>query len=206
MKYYLTVIRTLQQGFLGASLVVLATLPLLIVFAPDWILPTSTELYHVAHAAVFFVMCIRPLADLMIGTRLVRPLVILRKGVGVFSASIVVSFLLAKVIVDPGGYFSSMGTVAYWSFENLALIAHLADITAVILLVTSNNFSKRILGGWWKRIQRLSYVYFYASALFVFLSYGDQSVLVYMIVVTLLTALAAIVNAFRRYQTSITSL
>jgi DMSO/TMAO reductase YedYZ heme-binding membrane subunit len=40
------------------------------------------------------------------------------------------------------------------------LIGRLSELTALILLLTSNNFSQKFLGSWWKRIQRLSYVYF----------------------------------------------
>jgi DMSO/TMAO reductase YedYZ heme-binding membrane subunit len=206
MRSYLKLIKTLQQGFLGASIIIMVVLPLLIAFYPDSIMPASTLLYDIAHAAVFFVMIIRPLADLTFGATFVRPLVILRKGVGVFSAAIVISFTFAKIIVDPSGYLGSLGTASYWSLPNYALLGHLADLSAIILLVTSNSLSKRILGAWWKRIQRLSYVYFYASAFFVFLSYGNTAVVAYIAIVTTLTVVAALVNAYRRYTTSIETL
>ena len=40
------------------------------------------------------------------------------------------------------------------------IIARLSELTALILLVTSNDFSQKFLGKWWKRIQRTSYIYF----------------------------------------------
>jgi len=125
-------------------------------------------------------------------------LVILRKGTGVFSASIIVSFILAKLIVDPSGYLSSFSTLSYWSVTNLALFAHLADISAVLLLVTSNQLSKRLLQKNWKRIQRLSYVYFYASATYVIFILHDSKVIWYLIIVTILTLLAFFNNRQRR--------
>lgn len=119
-----------------------------------------------------------------------------------FSASIVVSFILAKIIVDPVGYLTAFGEPAYWSLNHFALLAHLADITAVILLITSNNFSKRIMGIWWKRVQRLSYVYFYASAFYVFAVFGTTSVFIYMLIISIVTVAAFIANSITRLFTS----
>jgi DMSO/TMAO reductase YedYZ heme-binding membrane subunit len=41
----------------------------------------------------------------------------------------------------------------------------LSEVTAIVLLLTSNNFSQKKLGIWWKRIQRSSYIYFVAGGL-----------------------------------------
>ncbi|HRH25858.1 MAG TPA: hypothetical protein PLF31_00070 [Candidatus Paceibacterota bacterium] len=195
MKLYLRTIKILQTAFLGISILLMLTLPLLLVFRPELITDkTILWLYGISHLAVFFVMCIRPLADLFRGTTLIRPLVILRKEVGVLSASIIVSFILSKTIVDPFGYIASLGTFPYWSMTNFALFAHLADVSAVILIVTSNNLSKKVLGGWWKKIQKLSYVYFYASSLYVLLVLTDYWMLLSMFIVTTLTVLAYVKN------------
>ncbi len=202
MKYYILAIKQIQQFLLGIGILTLMVLPLLVLFTPDIVFPYTSLLYDIAHATVFFVMLIRPLADIITGTTFIRPLVILRKGFGVVSASIVVSFLLAKVLVDPIGFALGMASPTYWSLENYALIAHLADITAVILLVTSNNFSKRIMGAWWKRVQRLSYVFFYASAFYVFASYGSVLVFFYMVIITIVTLTAFIANIFKRMNST----
>jgi DMSO/TMAO reductase YedYZ heme-binding membrane subunit len=153
--------------------------------------------------AVFFVMAIRPLADIFSRTNLVRPLVILRKGVGVFSAAIIISFIFSKIIMDPTGYVYAFGTVKYWSLQNFALLAHIADVSAILLLLTSNNLSKKIFGSWWKKIQKLSYPYFYASALYVFLITGHNSMLVSMFTITALTMIAYIKNKNRFQQQTI---
>ncbi len=199
MKTYFATIKYAQSFFLIISVLMLLTLPNALVFLPNAFSEnTILRLYDVSHIAVFFVMMIRPLADIFTKTKYLRPLVILRKGVGVLSAVIVVSFIFAKIITDPTAYFHSLTTAKYWSLTNLALIAHLADLSALILLVTSNNLSKRLLGDWWKRIQRLSYVYFYASSLYVFLSYNNYHLLISMILVTNVTVIAFILN--RRAQ------
>jgi DMSO/TMAO reductase YedYZ heme-binding membrane subunit len=194
MKTYFLFIRMTQRTLLAASIAILALLPAYIAFSGGLSESSYLSLFTVAHVAVFFTMAIRPLADIMPRTRLVRPLVILRKGAGVLSASIIVSFLLAKLMVDPVGYSSTLGTAAYWSLSGYALLAHLADISAMILLVTSNDLSKRLLGKWWKRVQRLSYAYFYASSLYVLLALGNPWALIPIVAVTWLTAQARGMN------------
>jgi DMSO/TMAO reductase YedYZ heme-binding membrane subunit len=199
MKTYLQTIKYAQNFFLGISILIMLILPLIIVFKPELLSEKITlDLYNISHLTIFFVMIIRPLADIFIQTKIIRPLVILRKGVGVLSASIVVSFILAKIIIDPAGYFLDIFTLRYWSFENFALFAHLADISAILLIVTSNNFSKRILGTLWKKIQRLSYVYFYASSIYVLFVFDDYILLLAMFIVTLLTMIAYLKNQKRR--------
>ena len=205
MKTYIRTIQVIQKLALGISIAIMMILPLIIVFYPDMLSEQTTlRLYDISHIAVFLVMIVRPLADIFTRSTKIRPLVILRKGVGVLSASIVVSFILAKIIMDPAGYFQSIGTMQYWSFENLAILAHLGDISAILLIVTSNNLSKRILGAGWKIIQKLSYVYFYASSLYVFLVFNDNTVLLSMLIVTMLTCVAYIKNKERAALNTIT--
>jgi len=195
MKTYFTFIKHLQTIMLTLSIVILSTLPSALILVPERFTDTTyLWLYGVAHLTLFLVMLIRPLADIFRGVVWIRPLVILRKGFGVFSASIVVSFLIAKIITNDSGYFSIYLTPAYWSLENLALLAHLADLSAILLLITSNNLSKLLLGRNWKRIQRLSYVYFYGSALYVFLILNETIPLYYLIIVTIVTYLAWLRN------------
>lgn len=191
MKTYFKIIGYSQQILLIISIVMMMALPIALALKPTiFSLSIITALYTTSHVAVFFVMTIRPLADIFKESKWIRPLVILRKGIGVFSASIIISFILAKLIVAPTEYLSSFTTLSYWSMKDYAVLAHIADISAVLLIITSNSFSKRVLGSWWKRIQKLSYVYFYASALYVYLSYGTRTLLYAMIFVTLVTTLA----------------
>ena len=195
MKNYFKLIQWTQVILMDASVVILIALPILLSFLPDKIPSSSIDsLYLVSHISLFFVMIVRPLADIVTGTKWIRPLVILRKGAGVLSAAIIVSFILSKIIVSPAEYFAAFGTIEYWSMQNFALLARLGDISAIILLVTSNNLSKRVLKSWWKKIQRLSYVYFYASSFYVFLSYGDVKMAWAVSIVTTLTVVAHLMN------------
>ncbi|MES2223913.1 MAG: hypothetical protein V4469_03195 [Patescibacteria group bacterium] len=204
MKTYLKTIKYIQQILLAISVILIMVLPLMLVFLQDSISYDNTQfLYMVSHVTLLFVMVIRPLADIFTQTKLIRPLVILRKGFGVLSASIIISFILAKLMVDPVAYVQSLTSLPYWSIRDYALLAHLGDISAVILLVTSNNLSKRLLGTMWKKIQKLSYVYFYASALYVCLTYSDGYQLLAMVLVSYVTYLAFVKNKERIIQNNI---
>ncbi len=203
MRTYLHVIKIVQTIFLGTAISIMLVLPLLLVFKVE---PLSEEtilrLYDISHVSIFFVMLIRPLADIFMGNKWIRPLVILRKGVGVFSGSVVISFIFAKLIVSPMGYLGALSTWGYWSLQNFALLAHLADISAILLLITSNNLSKRLLGAGWKKIQKLSYVFFYASSLYVYLTFDNIHLLISMGSITAVTALAYMTNRQRALNTS----
>jgi DMSO/TMAO reductase YedYZ heme-binding membrane subunit len=199
MRTYLQTIQFLQKFFLGLSILIMLILPGIIVFLPDGLSGnTVMNLYDISHITVLFVMIIRPLADIFTKTNLIRPLVILRKGVGVLSASIILAFIFSKIIIDPSGYFLSFATLKYWSLDNFILLAHLADISAIILIITSNNLSKRIMGTWWKKVQKLSYIYFYSSSLYVFLVFKDNWILVSLLLVTILTMMAYVINLRRK--------
>ncbi len=195
MKLYFSIIKISQELLLAVSVVILAVLPGALLLTPDWFSGQRiTLLYFAAHLSLFFVMLIRPLADLFKEITWIRPLVILRKGMGVFSAAIIVSFILEKNMIDGVGYFTSMFEASYWSLSTLALFAHAADISAILLLITSNNLSKKLLGKNWKRIQRLSYVYFYGSGIYVWLILDEVYVFYFLAIVTVATSLAWLRN------------
>jgi hypothetical protein len=88
--------------------------PVISVFSPE-IIPNYLDnfFYSISFFAVLFVMIIRPLADIL-KYPAIRALVILRKSFGILSASIVISFLLEKIIMmeSISGYFLSP---IYWS-------------------------------------------------------------------------------------------
>lgn len=115
-------------------------------------------LFQLSWYSVVFVMLIRPLADIFPKIILFRRLVVLRKWLGIVSASIIVSILVAKWIQNPFT-FSAFFTLTAWTLWYW-LFARLSEVTAIILLATSNTFSQKVLGIWWKRIQKMSYIYF----------------------------------------------
>lgn len=198
-KRFFRTIAFVQEGLLGVSVALLAFGPVALLVWGD-MLPFSVmgTLYTISLVSVTLVMSIRPLADIASGVPQIRALVILRKGFGVLSASIIITFLLAKIIEPESTYLASIFTPAYWSLDRYVLFAHLGDITGLILLITSNTFSKRILGPWWKRVQKLAYVYFYAGALYEMFALQSTFAMVAMGVVTVLVLTAWIKKRFEK--------
>ncbi len=195
------IIKIIQNFVLFISLVILSFLPLMVAFGDNTFLSTNTW-YTISSLAVFLVMLIRPLSDIFPEIKILRKLVILRKSFGVLSASIVVAFMLGKIISPNSHYLSSIFTVEYWSIKNYAIFAHLGDITGFILLITSNNLSITLLKRNWKRIQKLAYVYFYSGAIYKILISGSRTSLVAIIIITTVVIWAFILNRKKEvYQT-----
>lgn len=72
--------------------------------------------------------------------------------------SIVITALIYKFTWNPK-YLYNYFSLNNWNFY-YPLLFRLSEITWAILLITSNTFSQRILWCKWKKIQRLSYIYF----------------------------------------------
>lgn len=197
IRQYMKAISFLQETLLVISIIMLCSLPLLLVFYPSEMSAFISPLFTTSLVLVTFVMSIRPLADLIDETKIIRPLVILRKGFGVLSASIIVSFIFSKIILGGSAYLQNYLTLSFWSFKNLSLLAHLGDITGFILLITSNSFSKRVLEKNWKRIQKLAYVYFYSGALYELMAFQNKFALFAIILVSGLVFSAYIKNKFK---------
>ncbi|MFZ3232196.1 MAG: FAD-binding oxidoreductase [Patescibacteria group bacterium] len=112
-----------------------------------WLFPAyKDELWSVSWITVVTLMCIRPLADIFPKILFFRSVLPLRKGLGILSASIVVTslaFTLAaassKKIIST--YFSAKG----WGLASRSAFARISEITAVLLLITSNSFSQKLL-------------------------------------------------------------
>lgn len=114
-------------------------------------------LWDVSWWSVVFVMWIRPLVNLFPKLGLWK-LIRLRKAFWILSASIVVTALIYKFAWNPK-YLYTYFSINNWKLY-YPLLWRLTEITWIILLITSNSFSQKKLWKWWKRIQRLSYIYF----------------------------------------------
>jgi DMSO/TMAO reductase YedYZ heme-binding membrane subunit len=73
-------------------------------------------------------------------------------------------------IQNPDLTFFNYFSAQKWNFwfslaESYPIIARISEITAVILLATSNTYSMKLLKKNWKKIQRLSYLYFFTWAI-----------------------------------------
>lgn len=196
------ILRIIQNILLGISLVLLALLPLWSAFG-DSNNSLQGVFYTISFTSVTLVMLVRPLADIFINQKWLRKLVFLRKGFGVLSASIIVGFMIGKIISPDSNYIASIFTREYWLLENYSLFAHLGDITGFILLVTSNNLSMMLLKKNWKRIQKLAYIYFYAGGIYEAFALDSSFAFVSMVMVLVISASAFIVKMLRNDRVGI---
>lgn len=106
-----------------------------------------------------FVMLIRPISDIFPKNNFLRKLKNFRKPFWILSSMLILVYFTRDWFIDPEQMISYFTTP--WRWNNLtALIARTSELTAVVLLLTSNVFSQKTLGKNWKRIQYLSYAYF----------------------------------------------
>lgn len=148
-----------------------------------------TWFYLISWYAVVFVMIIRPLADIFPKQKYLRQLCLLRRTFGILSATIIVTLLLDKWITNPTSFivFFSPSEWSLW----YPLVARLSELTALILLFTSNNFSQKYLKKNWKRLQRTSYVYFITWGILA-MRYGDD----YFVAASMTLVIAIFLFAF----------
>lgn len=192
MKFILFI----QNLIMGVSILLLGFMPLFSrMFGMD--ISTKGSLYALSFAAVFAVMIIRPLADITNWLSL-RRLVILRKSFGILSASIIMGFMIDALISPQSPYLASIFTLQYFTFDHFVFFAHMGDVSGLILLFTSNTFSQKLFKQNWKRIQRLSYVYFFSGGIYEAFALESTFALYAMLLVINLVVLAWAVKAYRR--------
>ena len=140
---------------------------------------------------VFILMCIRPLNDLFPSLQMYK-FMPLRKHLGILSSIIVVTFAVIHYVSIWDTFLVEYFSVAYWSFSNGLFFAHMGELTGLILLLTSNMFSMKLLKQNWKKVQKLSYVYFFSGALYVFMAFGKVFGFIAILIVFELTLAAYI--------------
>ncbi len=183
------IINFIQGTLIGLGLFLLVLIPVSSLFL-DIGIPLRTFLYDASFVTVFMVMIIRPLSDIFIEYTWLRRLVIFRKGFGILSASIIVGFMVQQILTPDSTYFSTLFSSRFFSFDHYAIFAHLGDVSGLILLLTSNRLSQRLLKMNWKRVQKLSYVYFYSGGIYEAFFLHNSFALYALMAVTNLTVLA----------------
>ena len=100
-------------------------------------------MWDIAWVSLLFVMAIRPIAHIFPQFPILKRLIFLRKAFGILSATIVVTNLVAN------GFTRIDFLSNYFSLPNWALgypfLARLSELTAIILLATSNMWSMKKL-------------------------------------------------------------
>jgi len=103
------------------------------------------------------ILILRPLSQILPEFKIIQKIVTLRKELGIICASLILSHAI--------GYFLSheslLATIQdpyFWELDNSLMWGFCGLIITFLLLITSNFLAIKILGKWWKSIQRLSYL------------------------------------------------
>lgn len=146
-------------------------------------------LWDVSWYAVTLLLLMRPLGDLLPRLTWLRRSLVLRQGLGILSSAVVVTNLALTLANDPLALLHQYA----WDPGNPSTLGHIAEVTGLVLLITSNAFSQRLLGKWWKRIQRFAYLYFFSAG--VYLVYlGKTGAAVSMVLVAAVWLVAYVRN------------
>lgn len=121
-------------------------------------------IFNLSWFAVAFVMLIRPISDIFPKNNFLRKLKTFRKTLWILSSILIVATFTWKWFFDPNSMVQYFTNINRWNNFN-ALIPRISELTAFILLITSNTFSQKNLWKWWKVIQYLSYAYFITWAI-----------------------------------------
>lgn len=123
-----------------------------------------------AWITLLIIVLSRPLADLL-QIKLIRKIQLNRKWLGLICGLAVILHVLvyAYTFNRPLTFLFSP---SYWNFAKFTGWGGLAFVTMIPLLLTSNNFAIRLLKKNWKRIQRLTYLFFIASGIHIYLVGG----------------------------------
>ena len=175
----------IQQVLLIASLLT----PLQYVFLGNKFL-----LWEFGQYALIILMLIRPLRDIFPNIGIFAKLMPLRRELWIFSASIVVSAALINYLDPNFSFFSTYFSINYWSHS--AFWARIWELTGFILLLTSNIFSKQLLWDNWKRIQKLSYLYFFAGFVYIWIAINNPLWIIAIWLVSTVTFYAYLKNNF----------
>ncbi len=149
-------------------------------------------LWFISWYSLVILMAIRPLSDIF-KSKTLRMLIPVRKSLWVLSAMVVVTNAFYTYFAMSGNFFNTFLSFYYWWFNNMQFFGHLGEITWLILLISSNIFSQRLLWKSWKNIQKLSYVYFFSWWIFIFHLWKVDA-LYWMIVIWLITLFAFMRN------------
>ena len=110
------------------------------------------------------IMLIRPLADALPGIGLLRSLVLLRKEFGILSGLCIFIHSYAFFANKDQNIFIEIFNPERWSPGRALTWGMLGFIAVIPLLLTSNQFSVKLLRRQWKNVQRLAYPLFFFSA------------------------------------------
>lgn len=138
---------------------------IIIFFYPEFYI----EIWDLWWYTLLFIVFVRPLSDILPKLNILKKLVILRKEIWILSWVFIALhwiwfFLNSKIPV-----FEWLFSSEYYNMTNLFGWWMIGMYIGVILTITSNNFSIKFLWKNWKKLQRLTYLFFIFWAIHIWL-------------------------------------
>ena len=130
-----------------------------IFFFPDNYLELGTTCFNL----LVVLLAVRPMGDLFPDLRIFRGILPLRKEAGILCASLGIAHSIGYFLINgiplPAGFFDPV----FIDPTNYLSWGMLGFLMAILLGMTSNIFSMRLLKRNWKRLHRLVYVFFFVT-------------------------------------------
>ncbi|MBT4917375.1 hypothetical protein HN709_01150 [Candidatus Peregrinibacteria bacterium] len=160
-------------------------LPLLIFLNPQ----NFRDFADAGWSILIAVMLVRPLADVFPRIKIFRTLVLLRQEFGVMSALLLMAHFVGFAMMKDGGVIGVLMSPTYWDLKRFFGWGMLGLVFVIPVLLTSNKWAMIKMKKWWKRIQKLSYVFFIFGGVHVFMV-GEESGIVGIVLVGMFWLLA----------------
>ena len=116
---------------------------------------------------LLFIMMIRPLSQVFPRISFLKYGVMLRKELGIISASFLLAHGTGFLLQTQTPLLSVFTDAKFWDFSQALAWGIVGVIVSLPLLFTSNLASMKFLGKRWKMLQRLAYVMFIAGGIHV---------------------------------------
>jgi len=105
---------------------------------------------------LIFILAIRPVMQIFPEFGILKTICGIRRELGILFAAVVFSHSIGYFF-DSGESWSEVFSANFWRFDNFLMWGFLGFLITVILVVTSNDFSVRILKKAWKPVQKMAY-------------------------------------------------
>ncbi len=153
---------TKYRPVLQKIILIIAIVPLMkIFFTPE----NYKEMGELSWKLLLILLAIRPLGDIFPDFKILKKLLPLRKEVGILCGTLAIAhsigFFFQAGISLPAGFLLS----EIWDYKNTYFWGMIGFIIAIVLTLTSNIFSIKLLKTYWKKLHKLTYVFLLTVAL-----------------------------------------
>ncbi|EKD30039.1 MAG: hypothetical protein ACD_78C00176G0001 [uncultured bacterium (gcode 4)] len=118
------------------------------------------EIWDLGWYCLLFIVFSRPLSDVLPKLGILKKFVALRKEIWIISWIFIVAHWLWFFLASKISVFTGLSSGDYYNLTNLFGWGMIGMYIGIILTITSNKFSKKLLGRNWKRLQRFTYLFF----------------------------------------------